>query len=147
MDENINIIIKKRLERTAQNLKKNNMAVYFADKKEDVPGIVKSIIKEGDVVSHGGTATLMECGLSELLNNGKYTYLDRSKVSPENIHQLYLDSFSADVYITSSNAITEDGLLYNVDGNSNRVAAIAYGPKSVIVIAGYNKIVHDLDSC
>lgn len=145
MDENINKIIKKRLERTAQNLKKNNMAVYFADKKEDVPSIVKSIIKEGDVVSHGGTATLTECGLSELLNNGKYTYLDRSKVSPENIHQLYLDSFSADVYITSSNAITEDGLLYNVDGNSNRVAAIAYGPKSVIVIAGYNKIVHDLE--
>lgn len=145
MDENVNIIIKKRIERTAQSLKKNNMAVYFADKKEDVPGIVESIMKEGDVVTHGGTSTLTECGLSELLNSGKYTYLDRSKVSPKNLHQLYLDSFSADVYITSANAITEDGLLYNVDGNSNRVAAIAYGHQSVIVIAGYNKIVRNLE--
>lgn len=145
MDSNLNAIIRKRIDRTAENLRKNNMEVYFADAKEDVPAIVESLMKEGDVVTHGGTMTAAECGLSDLLNSGKYKYLDRTKVAPEEVRQVYIDSFSADVYITSSNAVTEDGILYNVDGNSNRVAAIAFGPKSVIMIVGYNKIVRNLE--
>lgn len=145
MDANKKIIIEKRINKTGENLRKNNMEFYYAETKEDVCHIVESLIKEGDVITNGGTVTMKECGLSELLNSPKYKYLDRSKMTPEEVSELYIKAFSADVYISSSNAITEDGVLYNVDGNSNRIAAIAFGPKSVIIIAGYNKIVKDLN--
>lgn len=145
MDNSLRETITKRINKTGENLRKNNMEFYYAESRTDVPKIVESLIKEGDVITNGGTMTMSECGLKELLNSPKYTYLDRSKMTPEEIQKLYIDAFSADVYISSSNAITVDGLLYNVDGNSNRVAAIAYGPKSVIIIAGYNKIVNNLD--
>ena len=144
MDTNKKAIIEKRINKTGENLRKNNMEFYYAETKEDVCPIVESLIKEGDVITNGGTVTMKECGLSELLNSPNYNYLDRSKMTPEEVAELYIKAFSADVYISSSNAITEDGVLYNVDGNSNRIAAIAFGPKSVIIIAGYNKIVRDL---
>lgn len=145
MDQNKMAIIEKRIQRTGENLKKNNMEFYYAPTAADVCSIVKGLIKEGDVITNGGTMTMKECGLAELLASPEYNYLDRSKMTPEEVAELYIRVFSADVYITSSNAITEGGVLYNVDGNSNRIAAIAYGPKSVIVIAGYNKIVRDLE--
>lgn len=144
MDQNKKTIIEKRINKTGEALKKNNMEFYYAPTAADVRDIVKSLMKSGDTVTHGGTVTLGECGLRELLESGDYNYLDRSKCAPEEVPALYRQAFSADVYITSSNAITEDGVLYNVDGNSNRIAAIAFGPASVIVIAGYNKIVKDL---
>lgn len=145
MDNNIKSVILKRINKTGENLRKNNMEFYYAETKEELCGIVESLIKDGDVITNGGTMTMAECGLSELLSLPKYKYLDRSKMTPEQVGKLYIDAFSADVYISSSNAITEDGVLYNVDGNSNRIAAIAFGPKSVIVIAGYNKIVRNLE--
>ena len=144
MDINKKTIIEKRISNVGEKLRKNNMEFYYAETKEDVCPIVESLLKEGDVITNGGTMTMKECGLSELLSSPKYTYLDRSKMTPEEVAELYIRAFSADVYISSSNAITEDGVLYNVDGNSNRIAAIAFGPKSVIIIAGYNKIVKDL---
>lgn len=144
MDNNIKEIITRRIMRTGENLKKNNMEFYYAETASDVPAIVESLIKEGDVITNGGTMSMKECSLAELLASPKYQYLDRSKMTPEEVAQLYIRAFSADVYISSSNAVTEDGVLYNVDGNSNRIAAIAFGPKSVIIIAGYNKIVRDL---
>lgn len=145
MDINKKSIIEKRIKKTGENLVKNNMEFHYAETKEDVCDIVKSLIKTGDVITNGGTVSMAECGLSDLLSSSEYNYLDRSKMSPEEIPELYIKAFSADVYISSSNAITEDGVLYNVDGNSNRIAAIAYGPKSVIIIAGYNKIVRNLE--
>jgi len=145
MDTNKKTIIEKRINKVGENLKKNNMEFYYAETRNDVCSIVESLIKEGDVITNGGTVTMKECGLSELLSSSKYTYLDRSKMTPEEVADLYIKAFSADVYISSSNAITEDGVLYNVDGNSNRIAAIAFGPKSVIIITGYNKIVKDLN--
>lgn len=145
MNTNLKNIIDKRIKKTGENLEKNNMEFYYAENRNDVAGIVETLIKDGDTITNGSTTTLSECNLSELLNSGKYNYLDRTKMTPEEVQKLYIDAFSADVYISSSNAITEDGILYNVDGNSNRVAAIAYGPKSVIIIAGYNKIVRNLD--
>ncbi len=145
MDINKQIIIEKRINKVGENLKKNNMEFYFAKKKEDVPEIVKALIKKGDVISHGGSVSMAECGIRELISSPDYKYLDRSKAqTPEEIKEIYRAAFSADVYISSANAITEDGVLYNVDGNSNRIAAIAFGPDSVIIIAGYNKIVSDL---
>lgn len=145
MDKNVKEVILKQINKTAENLRKNNMEVFYADTKEDVPKIVESLLKDGDVIANGGTMTMKECGLSELVHSDKYKYLDRENTDPSEIKNLYRQSFSADVYITSANAITENGCLYNVDGNSNRIAAIAYGPDKVIVIAGYNKIVSTLD--
>lgn len=145
MDINKKTVMEKRISKVGENLKKNNMEFYYAETKDKVASIVESLIKEGDVITNGGTMTMAECGLGELLSSPKYNYLDRSKMTPEEAAELYIKAFSADVYISSSNAITEDGVLYNVDGNSNRIAAIAFGPKSVIIIAGYNKIVRDLN--
>ncbi len=146
MDSNKKTAIKNRVIQVGENLKKNNMEFYYADTAADVKGIVESLMPEGCTVTHGGSVSMKECGVPELLNSGKYNYIDRSKAStPEEVKQVYRQAFSADVYISSANAITESGVLYNVDGNSNRIAAIAYGPDSVIIIAGYNKIVHDLN--
>ncbi|HRR77438.1 MAG: lactate utilization protein [Ruminococcus sp.] len=146
MDINKKTILEKRINKVGEALKKNNMEFYYAPTKNDVCPIVESLMKDGNIVTHGGSVSIGECGLSDLLNSGRYIYLDRSKASsPEEVVKIYKQAFTADVYISSTNAVTEDGVLYNVDGNSNRIAAIAYGPESVIIIAGYNKIVRDLD--
>ena len=86
--------------------------------------------------------TLAECGVRDLLKSGEYNFLDRETADAQ---EVYRKTFSADAFLMSANAITEDGELYNVDGNGNRVAALIYGPKRVIVVAGVNKLVRDLD--
>lgn len=146
MDENMKIIIEKRIEKTAENLRKNNMETYVAENSKQAAEIVESLLHEGDTITCGGSATLKECGVAELMRSGKYNFLDRSKAKDRaETEEIYRKSFFADAYLTSANAVTENGELYNVDGNSNRVAAICYGPKSVIFVVGYNKIVRDLD--
>lgn len=133
------------LERTAKNLEANNIKCFIADSKEDVLPIVKELLSEGCTVTTGGSMTLAETGVMELLRSGKYNFLDREGKSREDMQKLYRDGFSADAYLCSSNAVTENGELYNVDGNSNRVAAICFGPKSVIIVAGRNKVVPTLN--
>lgn len=145
MDKYHKSVILKKINRTAVNLAKNNMEFHYAATKEDVPELVGSFLKDGDIIANGSSATLKECGVIDLVKSHNYKYLDREQYPQDEIEQLYRASFSSDVYLTGANAITEDGLLYNVDGNSNRIAAIAYGPKTVVVVAGFNKIVHDLD--
>lgn len=136
----------KRIEKTMERLQRHRMAAYYVETKEEVIPLLKTLMKDGETVSHGGSETLKECGVIDMLNSGDYNYLDRSKAqTPEEVEQIYRDTFSADTFLTSANAVTEGGLLYNVDGNSNRVAAILYGPKQVIFVCGYNKIVKDLD--
>ena len=132
---------------TIENLKKNNMDAYYAEKKEDVLPIVKSLLKNGETITSGGSVTLKECGILDFVKNGDYNFFDRYKdgLTPEEREKIYRDAFFADTYFMSSNAIIKDGVLYNVDGNANRVAALMYGPKSVIVIAGENKIVNNFD--
>lgn len=147
MDSSKKETVKIRAMAAMKALEANNMNAYYAETAEDAKNIVKSIMKSGDVVTHGGSVTLAECGITDLLKSGEYTYLDRSAagLSNEDIEQIYRKTFSADVYLTSTNAITENGELYNVDGNSNRVAPMLFGPQKVIVVAGYNKIVNTLD--
>ena len=145
MDNNKLIIVEKRIMKVGEMLKKNNMEFYYSPKAASVKDIVESLMPEGCTVTHGGSESMKECDIPELLRSGKYNYLDRSKAqTPEEAVEIYRKAFFADVFISSANAITEDGVLYNVDGNSNRIAAIAYGPSSVIIIAGCNKIVRDL---
>ena len=90
--------------------------------------------------------SLKEAGVMDLLHSGYYRFLDRARagITPEEVEKVYQDTFSADGYFCSANAITEKGELVNTDGNSNRIAAIAFGPKKVFVIAGVNKIVPDV---
>ena len=139
--------IKAKIEKTMENLRRNRILPFYAETKEDVLPIVRTLLKEGDTVSNGGSVTLKQTGVIDELKSGRYNYLDRSRegITPEEVQQVYRDTYSADVYFASSNAITESGYLYNVDGNSNRVSAIVFGPKSVVLVCGYNKIVKDID--
>ena len=139
--------IEEKALRVIKSLESNNMNPFYAKTSDDARKIVESLLKEGDTVSHGGSVTLKECGIIDMLKSGKYNYLDRSKpgLSPDEIMEVYRKTFFADVYLTSTNAITTNGELYNVDGNSNRVAAMLFGPQKVIVVAGYNKIVNSLE--
>lgn len=115
--------------------------------KADVLPLVEQLLHEGDTVAVGGSVTLNETGIIDHLRSGKYEFLDRyaEGLTREQVEDIFRRSFFADAYLCSSNAITEQGELYNVDGNANRIAAIAYGPKKVIIVAGINKLVKDLD--
>ena len=136
----------KRITKTITSLRNNNMAAYYVESKDEVVPLLKTLMNDGETVTHGGSETLKECGVSELLNSGAYNYLDRSKAqTPEEVEEIYRKAYFADTYLASANAVTEGGLLFNVDGNSNRVSAILYGPKQVVFICGCNKIVRDLD--
>lgn len=148
MDQNCKAVVEKRIQRTMESLQKNNMQAYYAATKEDTVAQVAGLLKPDDVISFGGSMSLRECGVMELLRSGSYPKLmdrDQKGLTREQVQEIYRKSFFADVYLMSSNAVTESGVLYNVDGNGNRVAALTFGPKSVIVVMGYNKIVKDLD--
>ena len=140
-------VIEQRIKRTAQALEKNNFEVFIADDKMAAKEQVRALLCNGDTIGVGGSETLNECEILPLVREEKYQFIDRYEngLSKSEIAARHVESLGARVYITSSNAITESGELYNVDGNGNRIAAIAFGPKTVIVIAGYNKIVKDLD--
>lgn len=147
MDKNKYEVVRLRMERCAEALRNNNIYCECADNCEEALDIISGLINQGDTVSVGGSMSLFESGVIDLLRNGDYNFLDRyvPDITNEEKDEIYRKSFSADCYLMSSNAITENGELYNVDGIGNRVAALIYGPKSVIVVAGYNKIVRDLD--
>lgn len=148
MSENMKRLQEIKIKRTIEALKENGINGYSVKDKEQLKELVKSIIEKGSIVTVGGSMTLFEAGIIDLLRNGDYNFLDRYKegLTRDEIEKIYRDAFSSDYYITSTNALTEKGELYNVDGNGNRVAAMIYGPKKVIVIAGVNKIVKDLDA-
>lgn len=140
--------LQERLTATAEALRRNNMEAYCVDTAAEVVPLVRRLLTAGDTVAVGGSKTLEETGVLALLRSGEYRFLDRyaPDLTAEQIERLYRDSFSADAYLCSSNAVTESGELYNVDGRANRVAALCYGPRSVILVVGCNKVVPDLDA-
>ena len=133
--------------RIAAAYEKNNMKLTFLKAEDSIASVLSSRIQEGSVVSFGGSVTLEECGaLDSLLKMdqaGRIHLLDRDRpgLSRIEVEELFRRTFSADVYLTSTNAMTEDGWLFNVDGNGNRVSAMIFGPKKVLVFAGENKLV------
>lgn len=147
MDKNAQFIVDKKIERTIENFQKHNMNAYCVKDKISLINKISEILKDGNTVSVGGSETLFETGVIDLLRSGKYNFLDRYEegLAPSDIKNIFRKSFSADAYIVGSNAITEEGELYNVDGRGNRVAAMIYGPDKVIVVVGYNKIVKNID--
>lgn len=136
-----------RIRNTIENLRRNNMEAQYVPTAADALAALKSYLTPGCTIGVGGSVTLDEIGAIDLFRSGDYAFLDRyaPALTPAEIKDIYRRSLWADVYVMSANAITENGELYNVDGRSNRVAALLYGPDSVVVIAGVNKIVSDID--
>lgn len=120
---------------------------YYAETKEQAIEQVLDLIEEGDTVTWGGSMSVLTSGLTERLKEGNYTIIDRALAkSPEEKEEIMRKAFFADTYLMSANAVSQTGELVNVDGNGNRVAALCYGPKQVIVLVSVNKVMPDLDS-
>lgn len=145
MDKNFQKVEEMRIERTVKALRKNYMNAFFVADKEELIEKIKEILPEGASCSVGGSMTLFETGVIDLLKSGAYDYLDRYEPGIDT-HALFRRALTCDVYFTSSNAVTEDGKLFNIDGNGNRVAALIYGPRKVVVVVGANKIARDIEA-
>ena len=143
MNENIT----KRNELLAQTvikgLKSRNMSGYYAASKEEAKQIALSLIPEGSSVTMGGGMSVHEIGLVDAIKEGNYNFIDRDAY--EDKRAAMLAAYDADVFLSSSNAISQDGILVNIDGNANRVSAIAQGPRKVVMIVGMNKVCDDWD--
>jgi hypothetical protein len=136
-----------KAENLIKNFNKRNIEGYYAENSEEAKNMLEELIKEKSSVSWGGSMTLKEIGIFDILKAGDYKLLDRAdaKNSAE-IEEIYHQALNADYYLMSSNAITQSGKLVNVDGNGNRLAALIYGPKNVIIVAGINKVTIDEES-
>ncbi|MBQ7534741.1 MAG: lactate utilization protein [Stomatobaculum sp.] len=130
-----------------KGLESRNMTAYFAETKEDALKKALEIIPEGSSVSWGGSVSIAEIGLKQAILDGNYKVQNRDTAkTPEERRAAEIAAYSADYFLASSNAVTEDGVLVNIDGNSNRVSCIAYGPLHVVMIVGMNKIAKDTDA-
>lgn len=142
MDENV----RKRNEKLAQTvikgLQSRNMSGYYAADKEGAVKQALELIGEGSTVTMGGCASAHEIGLIKALEEGNYHYIDRTTLAPR---ESLMAAYDSDVFLSSANAMTSDGIIINIDGNSNRVSCIAQGPHKVVFIVGMNKVCSDLD--
>ena len=127
-----------------KGLESRNMSGYYAENKEEALKIALGLIPEGSSIGMGGAMSVHEIGLSDALKNGNYNFIDRDAI--EDKRKAMLDTYDADFFLSSVNAMSDDGVLINIDGNSNRVSAIAQGPKKVVFIVGMNKVCGDVDS-
>ncbi len=143
MNENITKRNELLAQKVIKGLESRNMKGYYAADKEEALKIALELIPEQASVSMGGAMSAHEIGLVEALKKGNYNFIDRD--ATEDKRAAMLAAYDADYFLTSANAMTEDGVMVNIDGNSNRVSAIAQGPKHVLVIVGMNKICDDVD--
>jgi L-lactate utilization protein LutB len=147
MDNNIASRNRLLAEKVIHGLQSRNMSGYYAETKEEALKKALEIIPEGSSVGWGGSVSVNQIGLKEAIINGNYKALNRDAcTTKEEKEAMQRAVFSADFFLSSSNAVTEDGILVNIDGNANRVAAIAYGPEHVLMIVGMNKIAKDVDA-
>lgn len=143
MNENISKRNDLLAQEVIKGLEKRNMKGYYAKSKEEALKIALSLIPEKSTVARAGSASVDEIGLSKALIEGDYEFCNRDAMEDKRAAELF--AFDADAFICSSNAMTRDGVLVNIDAKANRVAAIAYGPRKVIMIVGMNKICDDVD--
>lgn len=133
--------------KVADALNKRHFEAYYLSDKEDAVRKILELIPKNHSVAWGGTMTMDQLGLKDKLINAGYSLIDRdSAKSPEEREELMHKALYCGSFIMSSNAITEDGQLFNIDGKGNRLAALLYGPENVIIIAGMNKVVQDMDA-
>ncbi|EJE7234261.1 lactate utilization protein [Clostridium sporogenes] len=147
MDKNVAWYIEKQAERTIKNLNSRNMEGYYINNIDQLFKKLKELIPEGSIVGVGDSMTLFEAGVIDFLRSGNFNFLDKyqDKLTSDEKREIYINNFSTDTFICSTNAITESGELYNIDGNGSRVAPMIYGPKQVILIVGINKIVKNIE--
>ncbi len=144
----MNEMITKRYEllskKIISGLESRNMSGHYAATKEEALKMALELIPKGATVTMGGAMSAREIGLVDALKEGDYNFIDRDKADDK--RAAMLAAYDADVFLSSVNAMTEDGVLINIDGNANRVSAIAQGPRKVIFIVGMNKVCNDVDS-
>lgn len=147
MDKNLHELYQRKIEQVLINLEKNNMKGTFLKDREELVKFLDERILDDAKVAVGGSQTLFELDLITYLRNRKVEFFDRYEegLTPQGVKEVFRKSFMADVYLTSTNALTEEGYLYSVDGTGNRVAATLYGPDKVYVIVGINKLVGSFD--
>lgn len=142
----LNEATKLRAQTIIKGLEKRNMEGVFCETKEDALTKALSYIEEGSSVTWGGSMSISEIGLMDAVKNGNYEIIDRSVAKNyDEQREIFSKAVLADYYLMSSNAITLDGELINIDGTGNRVACLTYGPKNVIMIVGMNKVVNDVE--
>lgn len=134
--------------RLIKNLNRRNMQAFYCPTADEAVKKVLELIEDGSSVTWGGSMTIRDMGIPDALRNrGTLTVLDRDLVeTPEEKQDMYLRAFTADVYLTSANALSEDGVIVNIDGNGNRVAAITWGPKKVIFVISLNKVAQTVEA-
>lgn len=142
---NENVVKRNELlaETVIKGLESRNMSGYYAATAEEALKKALELIPKGSSVTMGGCMSAKEIGLVDELKKGDYNFIDR--YAEEDQRAAILKAYDVDVYLASANAMTDDGVLVNIDGNSNRVSAIAYGPKKVVFIVGMNKVCGDVD--
>ncbi len=142
---NENIVKRNNLlaQKVIKGLESRNMTGYYAASKEEALSLALSLIPEGSTVTMGGAMSALEIGLVQAVKDGNYEFIDRDAC--EDRRAAMLKAYDVDVFLASVNAMTEDGVLINIDGNANRVSALAYGPKKVVFIVGMNKVCSDVD--
>ena len=143
MDKNIFHRNELLARKVIKGLESRNMSRYYAADREEALKLALTLIPEGSSVSMGGGMSVHEIGLVKALKEGDYNFIDRDEIADKRAAMLM--AYDADVFLASSNAVTEDGVLVNIDGNANRVSAIAQGPKKVVMIVGMNKVCCDVD--
>lgn len=132
---------KTKSEKLIKALKKRNMEAFYVENKAEAKKKVLELIPEKSSIGWGGSMTLNEIDIFKELRKGDFKLFDRSKAeTDEEKAEIEHQALNSDYFLMSSNAITQDGKLVNVDGNGNRLAALIYGPKNVIIVAGVNKI-------
>lgn len=139
MNENVSKVIK--------SLEGNNINALYAETKSEVCDIVKNMLFDGAVITAGGSMSLKESGVWDIINSPEYDFRDRTKqgISEEEKTEIHKAAVGCDFFFCSTNAVTENGELVNVDGNANRISSIAFGPKKVVMVVGVNKLVKDID--
>lgn len=129
------------------SLEKRHFEAYYCNTRAEALQKALSLIPEKSTVSWGGSVTIRDLGLTKALHDGDYNVIDRDLAkSPEETAELHRQGLLSDFYLTSTNAISEDGILVNIDGTGNRLAAYCFGPKNVIVVCGMNKVAQNLDN-
>ncbi len=130
-----------------EKLAKRNIEGFYFETEQEAAEWVLSFMKKGSMVAWGGSETIKECGLIEAVKNGPYVPVDRTTAkTPEEQREVFAKTVMSDYYLMSTNAITLNGELINIDGNGNRVASLIYGPAHVIIVAGMNKVVTDVEN-
>lgn len=130
-------------EKVIKGLESRGMTGYYVQTKEEALAKALELIPEGSSVTKGGSMSCIEIGLVDAMREGNYNFCDRDNTTDKRAAEIF--AYTADVFLGSVNAITEDGVLVNIDGNSNRVSAYAYGPKKLVLIVGMNKVTRDVD--